>query len=97
MTSEEQNTLRIFETRVRQLILEYKSLEEENRGLRASMNEKDLALNEANEKNRQLQEAYTALKLAKMMEIGNDDIKETRQRVSKLIKEVDKCIALLNI
>ena len=38
---------------------------------------------------------YDMLKTAKMLEIGDNDIATTKRRVSKLIRDVDRCITLL--
>ena len=43
------------------------------------------------------QHRYNLLKTARMIEVSGDDVKESRARLSKLIREVDKCIALLNV
>ncbi|MBO5135519.1 MAG: hypothetical protein J6C15_10250 [Bacteroidaceae bacterium] len=97
MTSEEQTTLRNFETRVRQLMLKYKELENKNRELQVLVEEKEVAMSAILEENKTLRSEYANLKLAKMIEIGDDDLKEAKTRVTKLVKEIDKCIALLNV
>ena len=96
MTSEEQTTLQNLETRVRQLILKYKELEQKNRELR-SLVEENMALAAISDENNTLRSEYANLKLAKMIEIGDDELKDAKTRLHKLIKEVDKCIALLNV
>lgn len=97
MTTEEQAALRTFETRVRQLILKYKELEKENRELRAVVGAKEQDINTLQQENQHLRSEYANLKLAKMIEIGDDDLKNAKTRLSRLIREVDKCIALLNV
>lgn len=97
MTTEEQAALRTFETRVRQLILKYKELEKENRELRAVVEAKEQDINTLQQENQHLRSEYANLKLAKMIEIGDDDLKNAKTRLSRLIREVDKCIALLNV
>lgn len=97
MTSEEQTTLRNFETRVRQLMLKYKELENKNRELQVLVEEKEVAMSAILEENKNLRSEYANLKLAKMIEIGDDDLKDAKTRVTKLVKEIDKCIALLNV
>lgn len=39
---------------------------------------------------------YENLKLAKSMESGYGDSREVRQKIGKLMREIDKCVALLN-
>lgn len=97
MTKEEENTLKAFETRVRQLIMAYNDLKAENVRLQTACNEKDAALADAQASVRQLEDDYKRLRIAKMMEISNEDIKMARQRVNELIRKVDKCVALLGV
>ena len=47
------------------------------------------------EKN-QLENQYSSLKNAMTISLDGGDVKATKQRLSKLVREVDKCIALLN-
>ncbi|MDE6349074.1 MAG: hypothetical protein K2L60_10620, partial [Bacteroides sp.] len=43
-----------------------------------------------------LEQSYTDLKTATTISLNGSDVKETKLRLSKLVREVDKCIALLN-
>jgi len=57
------------------------------------------AMQELSELRRQLEVArqdYANLKTAKMLEISDSDIKNARQRVSRLVREVNKCIGMLS-
>ena len=56
-----------------------------------------MALAAISDENKTLRSEYANLKLAKMIEIGDDELKDAKTRLHKLIKEVDKCIALLNV
>ena len=97
MTQEEEYKLRQFETRVRQLILNYRELEAENQKLYAMVDEKEQALKDLSAENDKLRNDYATLKLAKMIEINNKELGDAKNRVAKLIREIDKCIALLNV
>lgn len=39
---------------------------------------------------------YENLKLAKAMESGYGDNRVVRQKISRIVREIDKCVALLN-
>lgn len=97
MTKEDSTLLHTLETRVRQLILQYGELEKENQELRQMLEQakKDLAREQENAE--KLRKDYANLKLARMMELGGDDVKDAKSRLSQLVREVDKCIALLNV
>jgi len=97
MTREEEQTLHVFETRVRQLLLQYDKLREENRQLRVTCAETERRLNMARNDSRQAQKELEQLKLAKMMAISNEDLTHAKQRLEQLIRKVDKCIALMGV
>ncbi|HRF86261.1 MAG TPA: hypothetical protein PLN34_06855 [Alloprevotella sp.] len=97
MTKEEEATLHVFETRVRQLILAYDDLRKENNRLRCDIRNKEEENNRLSEEIDELRLSYVRLKTAKMMEISDDDMKNARQRLNQLMSEIDKCIALLNL
>ena len=52
--------------------------------------------NELAEKLKNVQQSYTHLKTAKTISLYDKDIAETKSRLSYLVREVDKCINLLN-
>lgn len=97
MTKEEEQILRRFETRVRQLMLQHRELRLEYSKLQAVLAEKECALADLQEEYNRLEADYANLKLAKMLEINDTDMKNAKSRLAKLIREVDKCIALLNV
>lgn len=97
MTVEEERLVRTFEARMTQLILDFKALKEQNIALNQELNEKDRTISDLHAQLAQLQTDYTNLKIAKMIEINDDDMKNAKSRLSKLVREVDKCIALLNV
>ncbi len=94
MTSNEQ-TLATFQTRVRQMLLRFQQLKKENEELYAMVdqNEKDIRL--LRDKLAQQTNDYNSLKMAKMIEITDRDLDGARERLSKLIRDVNKCIAIL--
>ena len=96
MTEEEKKLLSTFEARLRHLIYLHDELKRENNRL------KQLLENQKEENVRMLEEIgrlktnYTNLKTATTISLNGSDVKETKLRLSKLVREVDKCIALLN-
>lgn len=44
----------------------------------------------------ELKNRYTNLKVAKSILPGNEDVHDARIKVNKIVREIDKCIALLN-
>ena len=97
MTQEEEKNLQRLQTRVRQLILAYQTLESERDELKSRMGQSELALKAEQEKYADLTTAYQRLKTARLLCVAGGDVRDTKQRLSRLIREVDKCIALLNL
>ena len=60
------------------------------------VDQKDAALKELQMKNEELQKQYDNLKLAKIISVSDSDLDNAKKRLAKLVRDVDKCIALLN-
>lgn len=97
MTSEDSKQFKDFETRVRQLMLAYADLKKENDELYGMVDGKDATIVELKEENERLKKQYTNLKIAKMIEISDADQHDADRRLMRLLREVDKCIALLTV
>lgn len=96
MTDEERNQLSIFEARLRQLMFVHDELKAQHAALKLELEEKNLAFDLLQEDYQNLKEHYTNLKQAGVISRINDsDVSETRQRLSRLVREIDKCLALL--
>lgn len=91
-----EKTLTTFETRVRQMILRFQELKKENEALSAKVSENEQAIEDLKAKLSQADDDYTSLKMAKMLEITDGDLEGAKARVAKLIREVNKCIAIIN-
>ena len=96
MTSDEQKRIRSFEARVRQLLLQYQNLQEETNRLQATIDQKDNEIAKLNSQLKSIDENYQHLKMAKFIEISDGDIKSAKQRMTRLVREVNRCIGLLN-
>lgn len=88
--------LRDFETRVRQMLLRFQQLKKENDDLYAMVEQNERELNNLRDKLEQKSHDYDSLKMAKMIEISDGDLQGAKDRLSKLIREVNKCIAILS-
>lgn len=94
--SADEKTINTFATRVRQLILEFGKLKQENAELYEMVDERDAQIKALQEKLSQAEHDYNSLKMAKMMTILDADMEATQKRVAKLIRDVNKCITLLS-
>ena len=96
MTDEEKRQLKIFDGKVRQLLQSYQVMQKENADLYVEMDRKDEEIARLKAELRQSQSDYSNLKLAKMIEISDSELKGAKQRISKLVRDINKCIGLLS-
>jgi uncharacterized coiled-coil protein SlyX len=94
--TESEKTLATFQTRVRDLIRRFQELKKENEELYAMVEEGERRYKLLEEKLAQQERDYQSLKMAKMIEITDGDLEGAKDRVARLIREVNKCIALLS-
>jgi predicted RNase H-like nuclease (RuvC/YqgF family) len=96
MTDDQVKMVANFEARVRQLMFLCDSLKQENANLQGLLVGQK-ALNESlTEENEQLKNKYDNLKMAKIISVRQNDFSAAQKRLSNLVREVDRCIALLN-
>lgn len=91
-----EKTLNTFATRVRQMILRFNDMKKENDDLYTLIDERDAEIKKLQKQLAQAQTDYNSLKMAKMIEITDGDMEGARKRLSKLIRDVNKCITLLS-
>lgn len=91
------NILQVFQTRARQLMYEYESVRKQRNELVKTVEQKELEIKKLHEKLENLEQSYQNLKTAKMIEINNGDVAKSKQHFEALVRQVDKCIALLNV
>lgn len=94
--TQNEKTIAVFEARVRQLILRFQELKKENEELYQMMEKNEQDIKELKGRLTQTENDYNSLKMAKMMEITDGDLQGAKDRLSKLIREVNKCIAVLS-
>jgi DNA-directed RNA polymerase specialized sigma subunit len=96
MTEDEKKLLSTFEARLRHLIFLHDELKSENAKLSQSLQEEKEKYEKVITDYKELEAKYTNTKIAATINQSVKDVRETKLRLSKLVREVDKCIALLN-
>lgn len=85
-----------FESKLNRLMDAYTRLSTENAVLRKQLAQQSVELVKVREQYDELTASYTNLKLAKIISVSDSEKGDTQQRLLKLVREVDRCIALLN-
>jgi len=81
---------------VEALVSEHEKLVELATGLKNELSEARRLLAEKNEEVKELQARYERAKFSGAILGGGEDAVTARRRVSELVREIDKCIALLD-
>ena len=78
------------------LIDKYNQLKIENTNLLKNNNDLQLVLDEKNNKILDLQNKVKLMNITKNVDRDKDEIRSTRLKINEYVREIDKCIALLN-
>ena len=76
-------------------IYAFQELKKENEELYAMLDKSEKDIENLRTQLAQSTNDYNSLKMAKMIEITDGDLENTKARLSKLIREVNKCITIL--
>lgn len=96
MAEEPKKLLSNLEARVKQLMFLCNTLEEQKQELLDRLDEKESQLMKALQDKDELNTKYQNLRTAQTLSGESQDMRETKTRFNKLVREIDKCIALLN-
>lgn len=96
MTNQYEELIRAFEAKLRKLVSEYKSLQVQNELLKSELTRKQEDLMIAHKDILELRSNYDHLRTGLSLGLTETDRAEAKQRINKLIREIDKCIALMD-
>ena len=85
-----------FQTKVHALILQFQNMKKENEELYAMLEKNESDVRELRQQLLVKQQEFDAFKAAKMLEVSDGDIQSARERLAKLIRDVNKCITVLS-
>ena len=96
MTEESLLLVKELNEKVYRLFGEFEKLEKRNEELRQIIISLNHQLEVLEKEKGELNTRYENLKLGKVLESGYGDSRLVRQRINKMLREIDKCVALLN-
>lgn len=97
MNQELKDLITRLETRVRQLIMQQTQLQEEQENLRKQLSEKNDEIKELQAQNEELKQQYSHLKMAKYIDMADNDVKDMRGRIRTMVRDIDRCISMLKV
>ncbi|NLA62312.1 MAG: hypothetical protein GX857_03685 [Bacteroidales bacterium] len=95
MTEDRDKLLLNLEVRVRQVLLLCDKLEQENKMLKDGDSLKNERIERIEKELGIMNQKYDNLKMARTITAASVDVDAARLRLSKMVREVDKCIDLL--
>jgi len=95
MTDEKNKLLVDLEVRIKQVLFLCDSLKSENATLKTEILSRQREIDEAAKELKQLKTKYDSLKIARTITAASADVDIAKTKLSKMVREVDKCINLL--
>ena len=86
-----------LETRVRQLIMQQEKQHGEQDVLLRKLKEKDEEILKLQIQNEELKQQYNRLKMAKYIDMADNDVKDMRGRIRTMVRDIDRCISMLKV
>lgn len=96
MISEQELFLKSFQEKVLKLKNQAIDLEKKNALLSEELENEKNSSKKLEEKILQLEEKYNSLKIAGTVVSGSPDVGELKNTVTRMMREIDECIAFLN-
>ena len=85
-----------LEVKIDRLVERYHTQKRENGVLKDEINRLVKLLEDKTSAYSMLEQQFSKLKIAKAIESSSEDVHETKLKINQIVREIDKCIALLN-
>jgi hypothetical protein len=90
------NTVNNIEVKLGRLIANYKQIREDKLVLKQENEILIATLASKSKEVLDLQEKIKLMNISKSIDVSKQEVKETRLKINEYVREIDKCIALLN-
>lgn len=96
MTEQDRILLDGFKVKIKQLIALYEQTRTEKQLLLNQVEELENEIDSLKQDKAVLTKKYDNLKLAKSLLVSDGESQEAKNRINRIVREIDKCIAMLN-
>ena len=96
MGTESQIIVTNLKSRIEKIISKYELALSENISLKEQLQKALVEIEEKDDKIKSLEQKVEQMQLADAFSATTGDVKEARKRIRKIVKEIDKCISMLN-
>jgi hypothetical protein len=94
--TENETIVNSLEEKVQKFIVLHEQLKKEKNKILAENEDLLRAIKNKDVEIKELQTKHEQLKLAKLLLTKSDDVHDAKLKVNRMVREIDKCIALLN-
>jgi hypothetical protein len=96
MNASHPDTFEQLQLRIRQMVELYQKEKTENEQLKKKSIELEEKVKFDGNRLNDLEEKYNKLKISKALIASSNDVHDAKLKVNRMVREIDKCIALLN-
>jgi len=96
MSASDPDTFDQLQVRIRKVVELYQKERTENEQLKKKSIELEERLKLDDNRLNDLEEKYDKLKISKALIASSNDVHDAKLKVNRMVREIDKCIALLN-
>ena len=96
MSVESQIVIQKLKGHIEQIISKYELALSENISLKEELEKNKTDLEEKNNKIKELEQKVELMQLGDAFKASSEDVKEAKKKIARIVREIDKCISMLN-
>ena len=96
MSAESQITLRKLKGHIEQIISKYELALSENESLKGELERCRAELENKGDRIKELEKKVELMQLGDAFKASSEDVKEAKRKIGRIVREIDKCISMLN-
>ena len=96
MNAEYQTALSQLKNKIGLLVSQYERVKADNERMAIELTSLKIILSDNKVKISELEKKTNRLQMAEAFKASSGDVREAKQKIGKIIKEIDRCISILN-
>ena len=96
MSVESQIVIQKLKGHIEQIISKYELALSENISLKEELEKYKTDLDNKNNKIKELEQKVELMQLGDAFKASSEDVKEAKKKIARIVREIDKCISMLN-
>lgn len=96
MSVDSQIVIQKLKGHIEQIISKYELALSENISLKEELEKHKTDLEEKNNKIKELEQKVELMQLGDAFKASSEDVKEAKKKIARIVREIDKCISMLN-